>query len=237
MIRLAISPAVRLPLDTPTRAEKLIPKRASCTIELGFTTRNREGSSLTDPIGLEGGINVFAYVENNPLRFTDPSGLCPQNAAAFDQAKFDKCIKDLFSVTHKGSNFVRQVGGRTDFFGTYDGVLGTYRLYVTSDYTSKTKADLDGAFGESEGARAHSFFYTSHVNHIAKDHFYDAKTPNISVMATWVHELGNSLALLTGKWPAPAHPENFLRNDSDPGAALEECVFGGRVTVSGTIKR
>ncbi|MES2354415.1 MAG: RHS repeat-associated core domain-containing protein [Pseudomonadota bacterium] len=66
----------------------------------GFTGREPDDAGLTyyraryydssigrftqrDPIGMRGGLNLYAYVDNNPINFTDPSGFGPEALLQF----------------------------------------------------------------------------------------------------------------------------------------------------------
>lgn len=58
-----------------------------------------------DPIGLDGGINLYAYVENDPVNLSDPSGLCPPELSPRCLALIKKMLKPLTELERLWKNY------------------------------------------------------------------------------------------------------------------------------------
>jgi RHS repeat-associated protein len=57
----------------------------------------------SDPIGLEGGVNTYAYVEGNPLGLADPRGLFITSVDAFCLQRPDFCLEVVAQIVENTS--------------------------------------------------------------------------------------------------------------------------------------
>ncbi len=247
-----------------------------------FTSADSIAGSPSNPQSF----NLYAYVQNNPLKLVDPSGHsavdgilltndpntnhrmedllgiesssggseevgaslknAPQNPAPTPtpartpfENKLNDCTQRLFGVEFRSFSASRR--GQNGSFTGYGAdalssrgsdseisVVNEVNAYSQADIKRITGQDWIGvAFGPGNQARG----YTPYRNFTAND-----LTNSRAILATQIHELGNSLQFITGVTMAPNSPAG-LGGDTDAGTRLERCVFKGEYDAKGKLHK
>ncbi len=113
-----------------------------------------------DPLGYVDGLNMYAYVGNNPLNFVDPSGMIARDIGSF--------LRDPSMLTFE--NIFRAPGNDTPMIG--EQFIGADGLV----YTSRAQGELDNySVTSSQDINGHQIYYDNP--------YFD--TSNLTADVTW----------------------------------------------------
>ena len=156
--------------------------------------------------------------------------------------KFDINADSLIAVSSQlpigvvlvtGADHIGNAGNSHTFAVVHDA--------VTYSFDSLSKEVGSKAIGLTENQNGHTPYINYGINDLAQSAISAPVDVDMEMLATQIHELGNSLALLAGWSPYKAqhagHQYKTKAGDEDAGVLFEHCVFGGHVSNFGKLEK